>query len=140
VRTLELRRHAPRDPDDDRLSPEGRALAAEVARTLGGGYDAVFVSPARRAAETAHIFTGRQDVAVEQGLATDGDPGQLAAIIKDLLALLPEGARGLAVGHTPLIEKAAQGLTARRPEPLAECEGVLIVEEAGSYSVEELRR
>ena len=52
MRTLELRRHAQRDPAADRLSKQGRAQAQSVGTTLAGGYSAVFVSPAQRAAET----------------------------------------------------------------------------------------
>jgi broad specificity phosphatase PhoE len=56
VRSLELRRHAPRDPEEDLLSAEGRAEAERVGRDLPGGYVAVFTSPAKRAAETAAWF------------------------------------------------------------------------------------
>ena len=52
MRNVELRRHAPRDPDADRLSPEGQRLALEVGRNLPGGYGGAFSSPAKRAAET----------------------------------------------------------------------------------------
>ena len=50
MKQLELRRHAKRDPSSDRLSPQGRAQAEDVGRTSPAGYDAVFVSPAERAA------------------------------------------------------------------------------------------
>jgi broad specificity phosphatase PhoE len=76
VRSLELRRHAPRDPDADRLSENGRALALHVGKDLPGGYAAVFTSPARRAAETAAWFLrglGQQlpqDHGVDEGLAS----------------------------------------------------------------------
>jgi len=50
VRTLELRRHATRDPAADRLSRQGRAQAQSVGATLAGGYSVVFVSPAERTA------------------------------------------------------------------------------------------
>jgi broad specificity phosphatase PhoE len=56
MRALELRRHAPRDKEEDRLTPEGQRLAEEVGRDLPGGYDAVFSSPAKRAAETVAFF------------------------------------------------------------------------------------
>jgi broad specificity phosphatase PhoE len=56
MRSLELRRHGPRDPDADRLSEQGRALALAVGKDLPGGYSAVFTSPAARAAETAAWF------------------------------------------------------------------------------------
>jgi len=147
VKTLEVRRHARRDPNADRLSPEGQVQAEGVGRTLDGGYDVVFVSPAKRAAETVAWFlqaSGQQlpEHAVVPGLAgdgTDGSPEQLGSVLRALLAAVPEGGRGLAVGHTPLIEKAVRGLTGREVEPLSECEGVLLTEEGGDIRVEELR-
>jgi hypothetical protein len=39
---------------------------------------------------------------------------------------VPEGERGLAISHTPLIERAVLGLGGTEIEPLAECEGVLL--------------
>jgi phosphohistidine phosphatase SixA len=147
VKTLEIRRHARRDPNEDRLSPEGRAQAEDIGRTLAGAYDVVFVSPAKRAAETAAWFLralGQQlpEHAVIPGLAgdgTDGSPGQLGEVLHAVLAAVPDGGRGLAVGHTPLIEKATAGLTGRRIGPLAECEGVLLTDDGGDIGLEELR-
>ena len=63
MRRLDLIRHAKRDPNEDRLSAAGRAQAEDVGREASDGYDAVFVSPAARAAETAAWIlrgTGRQ--------------------------------------------------------------------------------
>ncbi|HEX9717563.1 MAG TPA: phosphoglycerate mutase family protein [Actinomycetota bacterium] len=147
MKTLEIRRHARRDPNADRVSPEGQVQAEEVGRTLTGGYDVVFVSPAKRAAETVAWFlqaSGQQlpEHAVVPGLAgngTDGSPEQLGSVLRALLAAVPEGGRGLAVGHTPLIEKAVLRLAGREVEPLSECEGVLLTEEGGDIRVEELR-
>lgn len=148
-RTLEVRRHAKRDPDADRLSPEDRAQAEDVGRTLAGGYDVVFVSPAQRAAETVAWFLrglGEQlpQHGVIPGLAgegTDRSPLAMAGVLAALLDAVPEGARGLAVGHTPLIERAVLGLVAQEIEPLAECEGVLLSKEGdeGPIRVERLR-
>ncbi len=147
MKTLEIRRHARRDPNEDRLSPEGRAQAADVGRMLTGGYDVVFVSPAQRAAETVAWFlraSGQQlpEHAVVPGLAgegTDGSPEQLGEVLRAVLAAVPDGGRGLAVGHTPLIEKATARLTGRTIEPLHECEGVLITDDGGDIRLEELR-
>jgi phosphohistidine phosphatase SixA len=147
MRTLELRRHAHRDPDADRLSPEGRAQAVEVGRTLDGGWAVVFVSPAERAAETVALFLRalrRQlpEHAVVPGLAGRGiadTPEALGAVVRDLLEQVPESRRGLAVGHTPLIERAVLGLTGREIAPLSECEGVLLVDDDGELRVDELR-
>jgi broad specificity phosphatase PhoE len=166
VRSLELRRHASRDPDGDRLSGEGREEAERVGRDLPGGYVALFTSPAQRAAETAAWFlrglgqqlpqrhgvaeglgtpvedrwraaakaagTGRIDrVRAQDPQLVEEEAARLAEAISELLAQVPEGARALAVGHSPLIEAAVFGLTGETVEPLRECEGVLVQDEAG---------
>lgn len=149
MRTLEVRRHAQRDPDDDRLSDQGRARARSVGASLSGGYAVVFISPAQRAAETVAWFLrglGEQlpAHAVVPGLAArdnDGSPLAMAGVLSALLDAVPEGGRGLAVSHTPLIEHAVLGLSAREIEPLAECEGVLLskTDDDSPVEVEELR-
>ena len=146
---LELRRHATREPDADRLSSGGRALAEDVGRAASSGYDRVFVSPAGRAAETAAWFlrgAGQQlpDHAVVPGLAgqdaTGGSPEGMAAGVVALLDQLPEGGVGLAISHTPLVERAAYGLTGLEVEPFRECEGILVRrDDDGSIAIEELR-
>ena len=113
-------------------------------------YDLVFVSPAERAAETAAWFlrgAGQQlpDHAVIAGLAgqdaSGGSPQAMAAGVRALLDRIPEGGIGLAISHTPLVERAAFGLTGEQVGPMAECEGILIsLDEDGSISVRELRR
>ena len=148
MRRLELRRHATRDPDADRLSAAGRAQAEDVGRA-GVHYDAVFVSPAERAAETAAWIlrgAGQQlpDHSVIPGLAgkdaTGGSPEAMAAGVRALLDQVPEGGTGLAVSHTPFVERAMIGLTGREPEPFRECEGILVTTEDDRIDVEELRR
>lgn len=147
MRTLELRRHARRDPAADRLSPAGRAQASEVGKTLTGSYAVVFVSPAQRAAETvAWLLRGLGEQLPEHavvpglgGVGNDGSPEALAGVVRDLFWEIPEGARALAVGHTPLIERAVFGLTGREIAPLAECEGVVLAQDADSVRVAEIR-
>ncbi|HEX9891533.1 MAG TPA: histidine phosphatase family protein [Actinomycetota bacterium] len=152
ARRLELRRHAPRDPDRDALSPEGEALAERVGRILRGPYDAVFTSPKERAARTAAFFLkglGQklpERHGVAEGLAPPDGPidaataSALGAEVRRLLEAVPEGRTGLAVGHTPSLEEAVEALTGRRIPPLAECQGVLLREEDGAVTVErELR-
>jgi broad specificity phosphatase PhoE len=56
MRSIDLRRHADRAKDADALSPEGRVQAEDVGRTLPTDYTFVFVSPAKRAAETVAWF------------------------------------------------------------------------------------
>lgn len=150
MRRLELLRHAKRDPDADRLSAAGRAQAEDVGREALAGYDAVFVSPAERAAETAAWIlrgSGRQlpDHGVIPGLAgkdaTGGSPEGMAAGVRALLASMPDGGVGLAVGHTPFVERAMAGLTGREPEPFAECEGIRVTQhDDGRLEVDEIRR
>jgi phosphohistidine phosphatase SixA len=150
MRRLELLRHAKRDPDADRLSAAGRAQAEDVGRSAAVGYDAVFVSPAERAAETAAWIvrgSGRQlpEHGVIPGLAgrdaNGGSPEGMAAGVRTLLASVPEGGVGLAVGHTPFVERAMIGLTGREPAPFAECEGIRVIQgDDGRLGVEEIRR
>jgi phosphohistidine phosphatase SixA len=149
MRQLELRRHAKRDPNSDALSAQGRAQAEDVGRVATSGYDAVFVSPAERAAETAAWVvrgSGRQlpEHGVIPGLAgqdaTGGSPEGMAAGVRALLASVPEGGVGLAVGHTPFVERAMTGLTGREPTPFAELEGIRVtLHDDGSLDVEEIR-
>jgi phosphohistidine phosphatase SixA len=150
VRQLEVRRHAKRDPNADALSAEGRAQAEDVGRSSPMGYDVVFVSPAERAAETAAWIlrgSGRQlpEHAVIPGLAgkdaTGGTPEGLADGVRTLVAAVPAGGIGLAIGHTPFVERAMTGLTGREPSPFAECEGLHVtLHDDGRLDVEEIRR
>ncbi len=149
MRQIELRRHAKRDPNRDALSPAGRAQAEDVGRESGQGYDAVFVSPAERAAETAAWIvrgSGRQlpEHGVIPGLAgkdeTGGSAEGMAAGVRALVAEVPDGGLGLAVSHTPFVERAMTGLTGRDPKPFAECEGIRVtMQDDGSLDVEEIR-
>lgn len=146
---LELRRHATRDPESDRLSPAGRVLAEDVGRASPRTYDRVFVSPAERAAETAAWFLRGAmqqlpDHAVVPGLgghdASGGSPEGMAAGVRALLDQLPEGGIGLAISHTPLVERATFGLTGVEIAPLRECEGILLRrDDDGTITSEELR-
>ena len=149
MRQLELRRHAQRDGDADRLSAAGRAQAEDVGRAAGAPYAAVFVSPAARAAETAAwILRGAghplPDHSVIPGLAgrdaSGGSPEAMAAGVRALLELVPDGSRGLAVSHTPFVERAAFGLTGKETAPMRECEGILVtLGEDGTVAIEEIR-
>jgi phosphohistidine phosphatase SixA len=148
VKQLELRRHARRDPSSDALSPEGRAAAQRLGAEVSATYDRIFVSPAQRAAETAAwILRGANqqlpDHAIVPGLGgqdeTGGSPDGMAAGVRALLAQLPDGGRGLAISHTPLVERAAQGL-GHPVGSMRECEGILVTQhDDGRISVAELR-
>jgi broad specificity phosphatase PhoE len=171
---IEFRRHAEREQGVDALSARGRTQAEDVGRTLPADYAFVFVSPAKRAAETAawmlrgsgqslppHVVTpglgteleerwrraakgagtSRIDaLAAEDPRLVQEEAGRLAAAARQMLGRMGEGRRGLAVGHSPLIEAMMYGLTGAILEPLAECEGVLVTRNRdGGYSGEELR-
>jgi phosphohistidine phosphatase SixA len=148
VKQLELRRHAKRDPDADALSDEGKAQAQRLGAGTASTYDRIFVSPAQRAAETAAWIlrgAGQQlpEHAVVPGLAgqdeTGGSVEGMAAGVRALLAQLPDGGRGLAITHTPFVERAAEGLGAT-VQPMRECEGILVTQrDNGTVDVAELR-
>lgn len=146
MKSLELRRHAPRELDEDKLSKDGQALALHIGKDLPGGYVALFTSPARRAAETAAYFLRAMGAqlpqihGVSEELASD-DLERLAAGVRTILSEIPEGGRGLAVGHTPLIEWAVKELTGKEIKPLRECEGVALEQEDDRIELaEEYRR
>ncbi|HYU16601.1 MAG TPA: histidine phosphatase family protein [Candidatus Acidoferrum sp.] len=147
MKLLELRRHAPRDPERDALTDEGRALAERVGRGMDGPYDAVFSSPALRAAETLAWFLSGfgqplpHNHAVVDALAGDiDDPTAVEALadaLRGLFERIPEGRRGLAVGHTPLLEAAAKALSGQMVQQLDQCEGVLLaLDDNGAIRVE----
>jgi broad specificity phosphatase PhoE len=69
----------------------------------------------------------------------EAESKRLAGVVQEMFARVPDGGRALAVGHTPLIEAAAFGLTGMVIDPLRECEGVRMVRRDGGYDVEELR-
>ena len=58
--------------------------------------------------------------------ATGGCPEGMAAGVRALLEQMPDGSAGLAISHTPLVERAGFGLTGREVEPLRELEGILL--------------
>lgn len=147
-------------------------MAEEVGRSLPGGYDAVFTSPAKRAVETvAYLLKGLgqplpHNHVVTEGLATTvedrwraagkaarsgriddiekqdaalvrEESDRLAQGVRDLLERIREDRRGLAVGHSPLIEAAVYGLTGRIIDPLKECHGVLLEEDGNEVRLTE---
>jgi hypothetical protein len=61
----------------------------------------------------------------------------LSDTIHRLMADLPEGGRGLVVGHSPLIEAAIYGIVGAIVEPLKECEGVVLVGDQGDIRLDE---
>ncbi len=62
----------------------------------------------------------------------------LGAALRRIVEALPDGGRALVVGHSPTNEAAVAGLTGQTVEPLAKGAGVLIVEDAGRFTVSPL--
>lgn len=121
-----------------------------MGRRATSAYAVVFVSPAERAAETAAWIlrgAGAQlpEHEVVPGLAgrdaEGGSTTSMAAGVRALLDRVPPGATGLAVSHTPFVERAMSGLTGIEPAPFAECEGIVVtLDDDGRTEVEEIRR
>jgi broad specificity phosphatase PhoE len=63
------------------------------------------------------------------------DSAVLASGLRRVLALLPDGARALVVGHSPTNEAAIYGLTGEIVAPLGKGEGVVVVAEADGFAV-----
>jgi len=71
---------------------------------------------------------------------SEGSPQGMATGMRSLLEQIPDEGRGLAISHTPFVERAALGLTGHEVEPMGECEGLLItLRDDGEIEVEELR-
>ena len=62
----------------------------------------------------------------------------LGAALKGVVDQLPGGGRGLVVGHSPTNEAAVLGLTGRLVQPLGKGEGVLVIVDDRTYTVEPL--
>jgi hypothetical protein len=64
------------------------------------------------------------------------DSAVLGAALRRVLDRLPEGARALAVGHSPTNEAAVLGLTGSIIEPMAKGAGVLVAAEDDHARIE----
>lgn len=62
----------------------------------------------------------------------------LGAGLRRVVERVPDGGRALAIGHSPTNEAAVLGLTGDEIEPLGKGEGVLVVEDGGTFTVEPL--
>lgn len=66
----------------------------------------------------------------------ESEAALLGGALRAVFRSLPEGARALAVGHSPTIEAAVLGLTGKVVPAVAKGGGVVVVEENGAYRVE----
>ncbi|MEV0802721.1 hypothetical protein AB0I34_33855 [Kribbella sp. NPDC050281] len=62
----------------------------------------------------------------------------LGTALRQVVDALPEGGRALVVGHSPTNEAAVLGLTGRAIPPLGKGEGVLLIEDSGTFRLEPL--
>jgi phosphohistidine phosphatase SixA len=62
----------------------------------------------------------------------------LGTALRQVVEALPEGGRALVVGHSPTNEAAVVGLTGRAIPPLGKGEGVLLIEDSGTFRLEPL--
>ena len=69
----------------------------------------------------------------------DRESWLLGSSLRQVVQALPEGGRALVVGHTPTTEAAVLGLAAQVVPPLGKGDGILLVDEAGTYRVEPLQ-
>ena len=67
------------------------------------------------------------------------DSARLGAALRSVLERVPDGARVLAVGHSPTNEAAVFGLTGEIVPPMPKGGGVRVVEEEGEFRVEVLQ-
>jgi broad specificity phosphatase PhoE len=68
----------------------------------------------------------------------DHEERLLGASLRAVVESLPEGGRALVVGHSPTNEAAVAGLTGETIEPLGKGAGVLLIEDAGTFTVRPL--
>ena len=66
------------------------------------------------------------------------DSATLGAALRRVFDRLPDGARALAVGHSPTNEAAVLGLTGEMVAPMSKGAGVLVVEDGGEFRVDSL--
>ena len=62
----------------------------------------------------------------------------LGTALRQVVGALPEDGRALVVGHSPTNEAAVLGLTGQAMPPLGKGEGVLMIEDSGTYRLEPL--
>jgi hypothetical protein len=63
----------------------------------------------------------------------EAEVASLGAALHRIFDRLEDDGRALAVGHSPTNEAAAFALTGEMVEPLAKGEGIVLLEEAGTY-------
>ena len=82
---------------------------------------------------------------VELRRHTDNDPDLveqeawlLGTALRQVVDPLPQEGLALVVGHSPTNEAAVLGLTGRSVPPMGRGEGILLIEDDGTYRIEPL--
>jgi hypothetical protein len=68
----------------------------------------------------------------------DHESRLLGFSLRQIIEAMPEGGRALVIGHSPTNEAAVLGLTGEIVPPLGKGDGILLIEERGTYRVEPL--
>ena len=118
---------------------------AEILRRAAGQEDApVTTVPALRSSVEdrwrAAAKAAGKGASLEEMRALDADlveteSALLGAALRAVILSLPEGGRGLLVGHSPTNEAAVLGATGEVVHPLAKGDAVLVIEDQGSLQV-----
>jgi hypothetical protein len=142
----------------DRLNPPyaafastGAARATDMVRILrhAAGQDDIPITEAtglrssvedrwRAAAKAAGKGADLQAMRAVDPDLVDRESWLLGLALRQVVQGLPDGGRGLVVGHSPTNEAAVLGLTGQVVAPLGKGKGVLLIEDAGNYQVEPL--
>jgi len=123
-RMLEILRHAA-GQDDARIM---------IATGLRSSVEDRWREAARAAGKDADVEAMR---AVDPDLV-DRESWLLGTALRRVVESLPDGARALVIGHSPMNEAAVLGLAGQLVPPLGKGEGVLLIEDNGRYQVESL--
>lgn len=83
----------------------------------------------RAAAKAAGMGASVEDMRTADADLVEQESRLLGAALRRVVEGLPEGGRGLVVGHSPTNEAAVLGLVSQTISPLGKGEGVLVVEE-----------
>ena len=93
----------------------------------------------RQAAKTAGKGADVEAIRAVDPDLVERESWLLGSVLREIVEGLPDGGRGLVVGHSPTNEAAILGLTGQVVPPLGKGEGILVTEDAGRYEVQPLR-
>jgi hypothetical protein len=89
----------------------------------------------REAARAAGKGATVEDMRAVDAELVEHESALLGGVLRRVVDSVPEGGRALVVGHSPTTEAAVLGVAGEVVGPLGKGEGVLLVEDAGSFRV-----